>query len=102
MELLILLKAVGICISAVLTVTCFVIAFKLFRADRGEYERNRARSGKFWDPLRGAVKSSHGDVRDFRVRAGLAIDTQTNTWIEQGVLSDEAMDAVLKGGSSSR
>lgn len=102
MDFVIILKAVGICASAILTVTFIVIAFKLFRADRGEYERNRARSGKFWDPVRGAVKSSHGDVRDFRVRAGLAVNTRTNTWVEQGVLSDEAIDAVLKPGSRSR
>ena len=102
MDFVIVLKAVGIFVSAILTVTSFVIAIKLFRADRGEYERNRARSGKFWDPVRGAVKSSHGDVRDFRVRAGLAVDTRTNTWVEQGVLSDEAIDAVLKRGSGSR
>jgi len=90
-----LFKAVVLFVGVVMSFVFFTLASKVAFASKGDYEINRRRSGGLFDPLFGRVKTSHDGYRDFRVCAGLAVDKKTNTWVEQGILSDEAVDAVL-------
>lgn len=91
-----IIKAIVLGVGAVIALAFFNIAFRLLRSDKGEYDLNRKRSGDWSSPFSGRVKTCHDGQRDYRVRAGLAIDKQTNTWVEQGILSDDAVDAVLR------
>jgi hypothetical protein len=96
MELIVMVKAAILFFGGALCVTLLSVAYRLLRSDKGDYNINRIRSGRLLDPILGRVKTSRSGYRDFRVQAGLAVDRQTNTWVEQGILSEEAIDAVLQ------
>jgi len=63
---------------------------------KSEYESNRVRSGKVKDAILGRVNTYHNGCRDSSVHAGIVVDKRTNTWVEQGALSDGAIDSVLR------
>lgn len=93
------LRAVAIIVLAPLAATMFIVGWKLLHiyfTDRSEYVRNRERSRTFWEVLRGSAPSYYDGIRDERVSAGVAIDTQKNIWVEQGKLSDEALSNILR------
>jgi hypothetical protein len=91
-----LVQSVIIFGCGVLAITFLFVGMRLWLTDKGEYDRNYERIGSFLDAIRGRVGTWHNGARHFRVNAGLAIDTQSNEWIEQGAISEEAIDAVLK------
>lgn len=93
-------QAIVLFFGLLLSLAFFRIAIKLLLADKSEYEMNRKLSGNWKNPFIGGVPTCHDGQRDYRVRAGLARDTKTNRWVEQGILSDEAVDAVLRPKSS--
>lgn len=68
-------------------------AIRLWRGNKSEYERNRSRIGSIADTIKGDVPTDFDGVRDYRVAAGLAIDTRTGKWKEQGRLSEEAISS---------
>jgi hypothetical protein len=71
-------------------------ALALRRGSYNEYERNRARvKGSFSRIFFGTVPTFHDGVRDDKVSAGIALDRSANRWVEQGRLSDEALEDVL-------
>lgn len=72
-----------------------VIGIRLVKADKNDYNKNKDRSGRFSEAIFGKVQTVHDGMRDYRVRAGLAVDVRKNQWIEQGTLSEEALDSVL-------
>ncbi|CAK0750845.1 hypothetical protein CCP2SC5_1710004 [Azospirillaceae bacterium] len=74
---------------------CFIVAYRLMKGDPIEYERNRQRTKSFSAALHGRLSPYFEGKRDYRVAAGLAIDRRTNTWVEQGRLSDEALASVF-------
>ena len=97
MEWLALIKAVVLVVGGIFAISLFALFWKLIKADGSEYSCNMKRSGNILDPLLGNLKTFHeGGNRDYRVRAGLAVDTKTNQWKEQGTLSEEAVDAILR------
>jgi hypothetical protein len=72
------------------------VASSVWRGSHNEYERNRARTRKsFLKIFFGTVPTFHDGVRDDKVSAGIALDRKNNRWIEQGRLSDEAIDDIL-------
>ncbi len=74
----------------------FWFGLRLLRGSLSEYERNRSRTRKsFSNVLWGTVPTWHDGTRDEKVSAGMAINLKTNRWIEQGRLSDEALEDVL-------
>jgi len=81
----------------VLAGLCFAwLAYLLSRGSRNEYERNRARvRSSFMNVFLGKVPTTHDGVRDDKVSAGLAWDKRRKKWVEQGRLSNEALDDVL-------
>jgi len=91
-----LIQAVVLLALGSFAVSCFMFAAKLFRADGHEYERNRDRTGGFRKALRGEIETVFDGARDYRVSAGIAIDRNTNSWVEQGRLSEEAISASLR------
>lgn len=96
MEAIVFAKAIVLFVGGVVCLSLLKLAYRIWRADKSDYDINRNRSGRLLDPIFGKVKTSHGGYRDFRVQAGLAIDRRTDTWVEQGTLSEEAIDAVLQ------
>lgn len=73
----------------------FHVGSLIGRSDANEYENNRSRTKSFMTGIRGDVPTKYDGTRDDRVAAGIAIDLKTNRWIEQGRLSDEALQDVL-------
>lgn len=91
-----ILLALGIVATGVVALYLFRVAVKLLLGNPAEYERNRLRSGGFKGAMRGQVPTALNGTRDYRVAAGLAVETDSGTWIEQGRLSDEAILASLR------
>jgi hypothetical protein len=74
----------------------FWVGYLLLRGNKNEYERNRARVKRsFWNIFLGTVPTAHDGVRDDKVCAGVALNKNTNRWISQGRLSDEALEDIL-------
>jgi hypothetical protein len=71
------------------------VAYLIFAGDLNVYQRNRGRVRSFKAVYRGKVPTKYDGTRDDLVAAGVAIDTSTNTWVEQGRLSDEALQDAL-------
>lgn len=90
------LKPVVLIFGTIIVSALAQTGFALWRAHSGDYRLNRERMSSWLDPLRGTSATHYDGVRDFRVRAGLAIDTRTNQWVEQGTLSEESLDSVLR------
>jgi len=76
-------------------ITLVMLALRIMFSAKSDYQTNFEHSSSFRDVLRGKVRTTYDGSRDFTVKAGLAIDTNTNEWIEQGALSDEAIDTIL-------
>ena len=95
MEIITAVKVVVFIAGLFVGFTFLVIGLHLARTDKNEYNKNRERVGSLGNVLFGKVRTVHDGQRDYRVRAGLAVDTKRNIWVEQGVLSEEALDSVL-------
>lgn len=91
-----LIKAILLCVSGFVAITTFAIGVKVLFSDTTEYNRNRRKTGNWKNPWRGTLSTCcEGNGRDHNVSAGLAVDLKANKWVEQGRLSDEAIDAIL-------
>lgn len=93
-----LLKGITALVVLPVTLALFALTWRLIRVywtDRSEYQRNQARSPSLLTVLRGEAPTFYDGVRDERVGAGVARDTKTNKWVEQGKLSEEAVSNVL-------
>lgn len=95
MEFITIIKVAVFFVGCYFGFVFLVIGIRLAKADKGEYNKNRERTGSLMDVLLGKVHTIHDGRRDYRVRAGLAVDTKQNIWVEQGVLSEEALDSVI-------
>jgi len=71
------------------------VGYLVLRGNSGIYERNRERVGTIWAPFAGKVPTKFDGARDDLVAAGVAIDLKENKWVEQGRLSDEALQDAL-------
>jgi hypothetical protein len=95
-----ILRGTVILVLVPLTFALLTITYKLYRVyrteRRSEYAKNRARTPSLGAVVRGEAPSFYDGVRDERVAAGIAIDTTTNHWVEQGRLSEEAISSVLR------
>jgi hypothetical protein len=72
-----------------------LLAYRILTAPAGDYQRNKNRH--FGSPWLGRVKTHEDGRRDFRVSAGLnvRIDGQNREWVQQGIISDEAVDIII-------
>lgn len=91
-----MVKAGGLLVVGTIIAALINLLMRLWRADRNEYDANREAVPTWGALFTGRVNTRVGGVRNFRLRAGLAVDTNTNTWVEQGRLSEEALDSVLR------
>jgi hypothetical protein len=73
-----------------------LLAWRIWRGNRIEYDRNRQRTGSFRKAIRGEVETVFDGTRDYRVSAGVAVDRKKNEWVEQGRLSAEAVTAAVR------
>ncbi len=85
------METIGILIALFAALYFARLAWKLGLGSGTEYNRNRSRLDGFGATLRGQAATSVNGSRDYRVAAGIAIDTKANRWVEQGRLSDEAV-----------
>lgn len=90
-----MLKAVVLLVGGITSTILMMLSYKFLAANRTEYRLNRDSTGGLWNVLTGRVKRHPDGKRTYRVRAGIAIDTKKNQWIEQGTLSEEAIDSLL-------
>ena len=72
------------------------LGMKILRADPEEFRRNREASPRKRDPLLGTLRTFYLGARDHRISAGLAVNKKSRQWVEQGVLSESAIDAILR------
>ena len=73
----------------------FWVGLKILRGSRNEYERNRSRAKNPWIVFTGGINPRRDGTRDDKIAAGLAINIDSNEWVEQGRYSDEALHDVL-------
>lgn len=71
------------------------VAYLIVAGDLNVYQRNRGRVRSLSAVAKGKVPTKYDGTRDDLVAAGVAIDTKSNTWVEQGRLSDEALQDAL-------
>ena len=90
-----LLISIFLFVVAVAAMCFFRVGIKILRANPTAYETNRSLSPSVRGAMKGDVASFNNGNRDYRVAAGIALDTKTNTWREQGKLSAEAIDEVF-------
>lgn len=90
------LKPVILIAGGVVVAALLQAGWALLRAPAGEYRLNKQRIPFLLAPLRGTILTQYDGVRDFRSRAGLAVNRRTNEWVDQGTLSEEALDSVLR------
>ncbi|MBU5635485.1 hypothetical protein KOM00_01930 [Geomonas sp. Red69] len=72
------------------------LGLKILKADPEEYRRNREASPRKRDPWLGTLHTFYLGARDHRISAGLAVNKDRREWVEQGVLSESAIDAILR------
>lgn len=75
---------------------CALLAWRIWRGNRLEYERNRERTGSVRRAIFGELPTFFDGTRDYRVSAGVAVDRKKNEWVEQGRLSAEAIKAAVR------
>lgn len=95
MELMPIVDAALFAGAGLLAVACFLVGNRILWSDSCEYRKNRQRTKSLYHVIRGELPTQFEGGRDYRVRAGLAVDRKRNVWVEQGILSEEALDAVL-------
>ncbi|WP_287962317.1 hypothetical protein [Alcanivorax sp.] len=96
MEMLEVFKALVLFGGVAIFSICIAVATRILTSDKSSYEYNRSRNSKVANALLGRVPTFHEGRRTHHVKAGLAVNTKTNEWVEQGTLSDEAIDSVLR------
>jgi hypothetical protein len=79
---------------------CALLACRIFRGNRLEYDRNHERTGSLSSAIRGEISTVFDGTRDYRVSAGIAVDPKTREWVEQGRLSTEAISAAIRPPAS--
>lgn len=74
----------------------FIAGIKIIFADKSIYKANFKATGGFVNPIKGTVSSFREGGRDHRVCAGLGYDIRNQCLIEQGALSDESVESILR------
>jgi len=90
-----LIIAVLIILMGIAAISLVTVGIRVMLSDSAEYKRNNDRYGSLTDAITGSVRGWHDGHRDYRVAAGLAVKTKSGQLIEQGRLSDEAIDAII-------
>jgi hypothetical protein len=72
-------------------------AYKIHRASSVNLDRVDRLAGGTWKVMTGSVDSKHGNVRDHYIHAGLVYKINDGSLIEQGMLSDDAIDPIMSG-----
>lgn len=70
------------------------LSWKILHADPEEFRRNKEATTSILDPVFGTLRTFYAGGRDHRINAGLAV--KDGKWVEQGILSESATDAILR------
>ena len=89
-------QSIGLLVTGGIAIFFAVLALRVIFGNKAEYDRNRRRAGTFMQNLKGQLPLTADGTRDARIAVGLAVDCKTNTWIEQGKLSAEAVADALR------
>jgi hypothetical protein len=85
-----------ILIGVTFSFSAFRLGLKIFTADAEEYRRNKEAIPSLSEAVLGKLRTFYTGGRDHRISAGLAFDTRRQKWVEQGVLSESAIDSILR------
>ena len=91
-----LIQSVAFFLLGAGALVCGLLAWRIWRGNRHEYDRNRLRTGSLRNAIRGEISTVFDGTRDYRVSAGVAVDKKKNEWVEQGRLSPEAITAAVR------
>ncbi len=91
-----LAQALIILLGGIISCSLVFLGIRLFFADKTEYEINKKITKSIQHPIKGKLNTSHNGDRSYRISAGIAINTKSNTWVNQGKLSEEAIDNVFR------
>ncbi|MBM9615021.1 hypothetical protein JWJ90_12095 [Desulfobulbus rhabdoformis] len=89
-------KLVVLYVGGFFTIMFGAIGLKFLFTTSHNYRQIHEISGSFSSALKGTNSAFNNGSRDNRKKAGLAIDLRTNTWIEQGTLSDDSLDSIFR------
>ena len=79
-----------------ISVILFITGVKVLSADKAVYKANLKATGHLLNPIKGKVPTFRDGGRDHNVCAGLAYDLKGHRLIEQGTLSDESIESILR------
>ncbi|MHB8783398.1 MAG: hypothetical protein ACYDAX_08290 [Desulfobacteria bacterium] len=88
-------KAVTLVLGCVVSCGFFWVGYKIWKSDQGDYQQNKDLTEKYLDPKSGTISARRDGVRDYRIKAGLAVNMRNRVWVEQGALSEESIDNIL-------
>lgn len=89
------LRAIAISGLVFLALCSLWFGFKVIAGTKSEYDRNRNRAKSPLAVFLGNISPRGDGDRDDKVAAGVAIRHSSNTWVEQGRYSQEALHDVL-------
>lgn len=83
-------------IALLVALTCGSLALKVLLGSKSEYDRNRQRTLGPLKTMKGTVSMVFDHERDHRVAAGVAVDKRRKRVVNQGKLSDDAIESATK------
>lgn len=89
-----LIAGIVILLGGWIAIVAIRMGITIFKADPVEFRRNKEASPRKRDPWLGTLRTFCVGGRDHRISAGLAV--KNGKWLEQGVLSESAVDAILR------
>ena len=90
------LRLIALYLGGFFTIVWAAITLKLILTSPYNYKKISKINGSFWDVLKGCSPTRHNGYRDYQKKAGLAVDLKNNKWIEQGTLSEDSLDSILR------
>lgn len=87
-----LIEGVFVAAGGLFAVGLVALGLRMFRADKADARINGQLVGPLRNALKGQVRPVTHGTRDYRIKTGIAVDLSKNEWVEQGRLSDEAVD----------
>lgn len=94
---LIIIQVIVVLFLGSITTTLFIVGIKIFCADKSVYQANFKATGNPLKAIKGTLPTFRRDGRrDHTVCAGLGYDLKEHRLVEQGTLSDESVENILR------
>ncbi len=96
MEMMELVKWLIVLGFSFVSIVLFVGGVKIIFANKADYRSNQQATGGILNALKGNLPTFKDGRRSHKVGAGLVFDVRKRKLTEQGTLSDEAINSILK------